>query len=64
MALCFDVEKAYDMIWKEGLLIKLGKMGICERLHRWIQDFLFGRSIRVKIGESPLRNSFVANGTL
>ena len=23
----FDIEKAYDMMWKEGLLIKLFKMG-------------------------------------
>ena len=25
---CFDIEKAYDMMWGEGLLVKLGKFGI------------------------------------
>lgn len=35
----FDVEKAYNMWWKEGLLIKLDKMGIKGRLYNWIMDF-------------------------
>jgi len=26
LAVFFDIEKAYDMLWKEGLLIKLNKM--------------------------------------
>ncbi|KAL0150595.1 hypothetical protein M9458_054096, partial [Cirrhinus mrigala] len=28
IAVFFDVEKAYDMLWKDGLLIKLDSMGI------------------------------------
>lgn len=28
IAIFFDIEKAYDMLWKEGLLIKLHKIGI------------------------------------
>lgn len=28
MAVFLDVDKAYDMVWKEGLLIKLYKIGI------------------------------------
>jgi hypothetical protein len=28
VAVFFDVEKAYDMMWKEGLLIKLDIMGL------------------------------------
>jgi len=37
----FDVEKAYNILWKEGLLIKLLKEGIKGRLYNWIMDFLF-----------------------
>lgn len=59
----FDTEKAYDMMWKEGLLIKLYKMGISGRVFNWIKDFLFGRKIQVRIG-SDLSNQYtVGNGT-
>ncbi len=37
----FDVEKAYDMMWKEGLLIKLERMEIKGRMYNWIKSFLF-----------------------
>lgn len=50
MAVFFDVEKAYDMVWKEGLMIKLDKMGIGGRTFNWIRSFLFERYIQVKIG--------------
>jgi hypothetical protein len=39
----FDIEKAYDMMWKEGLLIKLYKMGVGGRVFNWIKNFLFDR---------------------
>ena len=28
VAVFFDIEKAYDMMWKDGLLIKLSKLGV------------------------------------
>ena len=31
----FDVEK-YDMMWKEGLLIKIDIMGVGGRMYNWI----------------------------
>ncbi|MGL5578150.1 MAG: RNA-directed DNA polymerase, partial [Fusobacteriaceae bacterium] len=43
----FDVEKAYDMLWKEGLLMKLESLGINGRMYNWILNFLFGRTIQV-----------------
>lgn len=33
IAVFFDVEKAYDMLWKEGLLIKLKSLGIGGRTY-------------------------------
>ena len=52
VAVFFDVEKAYDMMWKEGLLIKLDIMGVGGRMYNWIKDFLFGRSIQVRVEKS------------
>lgn len=39
----FNTEKAYAMLWKEGILMKLDSMGIN-------LNFLFGRSIQVRVG--------------
>ena len=52
VAVFFDVEKVYDMMWKEGLLIKLDIMGVGGRTYNWIKDFLFGRFIQVRGGKS------------
>lgn len=41
----FDVEKAYNLLWKESVLIKLKKMGIKGRIYRWIKYFLSNRKI-------------------
>ena len=35
-----DIEKAYDMIWKDGLLFKLlNQMKITEKIYNWIYNF-------------------------
>lgn len=38
------------MMWREGFLIKLKKIGIGGRILRWINDFLENISSQVKIG--------------
>lgn len=51
VAVFFDVEKAYDMLWKYGLLIKMHLMGIGGKMFNWIMDFLDRRMIQVKMGK-------------
>lgn len=63
IAVFFDVEKAYDMLWKEGLLIKLDQIGIEGKLYNWIKEFLIERNIKVKIGEYISRKGIIENGT-
>ena len=36
VAVVLDIEKAYDMLWKEGLVIKLYDAGIGGRMLNWI----------------------------
>ena len=62
MAVFFDIEKAYDMLWREGLLIKLGKLGVRGKLFNWVRSFMSGRSIRVKVGNQYSREYPVENG--
>ena len=52
MAVFIDIEKAYDMLWKEGLLVKLSKIGIDGQMFNWIKHLLSDRTFQVKIGNS------------
>jgi len=38
IAVFLDIEKPYDMLWREGLMIKLEEMGIGGRMFNWIND--------------------------
>lgn len=46
----FDVAKAYNMLWKDGPIIKLDKLGINGKLYNWVLHFLNRRTIDVKVG--------------
>lgn len=61
VAALFDIKKAYDMMWKEGLNIKVRKAGDKGKI-RWIKGVLFERSIQVKIGKH-FSEINVENGT-
>ena len=43
-------KKAFDLIWRKGVLQKLVKYGIEGNMLLCIQDFLSGRKIQVKLG--------------
>lgn len=62
-AVFFDVEKAYDMMWREGLMTKLHKLGIGGRMFNWLMDFLRGRSIQAKVESEMSSQHRVENGT-
>uniref|UniRef100_A0A8C6LHB5 Reverse transcriptase domain-containing protein n=1 Tax=Nothobranchius furzeri TaxID=105023 RepID=A0A8C6LHB5_NOTFU len=59
----FDIEKAYDTMWREGLLNKIRKMGINGQMFEWIKNFLMGRLIQVRIGIVLSEKFPVENGT-
>ena len=49
LAVFVDLTKAFDKVWKDGLLLKLLKKNICGRMYGWIQSYLFQRTARVKL---------------
>lgn len=57
-----DIEKAYYMLWKEGLLIKFEIEG---RMFNWIKDFLLNSwiTVQVRVGASYSRIYKIDNGT-
>ena len=46
----FDLEKAYDTVWKYGVIRDLQKVGLRGRMPMFIQNFLSSRVFRVHLG--------------
>ena len=62
LAIFLDFSKAFDMVWKEGLLAKLRRLGVGGNMHRFIDDFLTGRKIRVVVGDQMSDSYDMENG--
>ena len=45
-----DYAKAFDTVWRDGLLWKLVEMGVDARLVRWVQEWLVNRQAWVRLG--------------
>lgn len=63
LAVFLDMEKAYDMVWQRGLMIKLKKFGVNGCMFRWIEAFLSDRTIQVKVGAALSQVHKLENGT-
>jgi hypothetical protein len=48
-AVFLDISKAYDMVWREGLLIKVRGLGISGPMFNFIQSFIFNRKCKVRV---------------
>ena len=49
LCLFVDFEKAFDSVWKKGLLIKLHQLGITGNVAYLINSFLFTRKVKLNI---------------
>ena len=47
--ICLDVEKAFDAVWRLGLISKLMKLEVDEVVIRWVNAFLSQRKVYVKL---------------
>jgi retron-type reverse transcriptase len=48
-AVFFDIEKAFDKVWHNGLLFKLDQLKIPDHLGKWINSYLTNRSFKVRV---------------
>ena len=55
VAAFFDVEKAFDNVWHNGLRFKIFQLDLPTKMTRWLSDFLVGRLIQVNV------NNFLSN---
>ena len=61
LAVFLDVEKAFDMAWREGILHKLrSHVPLCYL--KWYRDFLHNRKFQVRIGEALSEERVLDNG--
>ena len=49
LCLFVDFEKAFDSVWKKGLILKLSKIGIKGTILKLINNFLFSRKVQLNI---------------
>ena len=48
-AVFIDLQQAYDRVWRQGLFMKMNKLGIHGKMYSWIQAFLRNRTIRTNL---------------
>ena len=49
LCLFIDFEKAFDSVWKKGLLVKLNKLGIKGHIALLLNSFLFTRQVKINV---------------
>ena len=49
LCLFIDFEKAFDSVWKQGLIVKLKELGIRGRILKLLNNFLFSRNVTLNI---------------
>ena len=49
LATFIDFQKAFDKVWKDGLLVKLQRSGIHGNMYRWTKSYLHNRRARVLV---------------
>ena len=63
IAIMIDFTRAFDLLWTDGLILKLMQLKITGNMLNWIRNFLKDRICQVKIGDT-LSNTFCSeNGT-
>ncbi len=63
IAVFLDFEKAYDMVWRPGLLNKCNKLGINGKTFNYIKSFITNRTFQVKLNNSFSSIKTQTNGT-
>jgi len=58
-----DFSKAYDMLWKDGLMHKLAQLKVSGNMYNFIDNFLSDRTFQVKVGNCLSETLKLENGT-
>ena len=62
MAMWIDLQKAFDKVWTDGLLLKVQRCGIGGKMYKWITSFLHNRKARVTVDGKQSRKFTLRHG--
>ena len=62
IAVCLDIEKAYDMLWRHRIIKKLEDWGIDGNMLKFVSNFLKNRHIYVRVNGEISRKTEISNG--
>ena len=57
-----DLQKAFDKVWKDGLLVKLQRWGITNKILRWMTSYLDNRRARVLVDNQKRKQFLLRHG--
>ena len=57
-----DLQKAFDKVWMEGLLLKLLRNGTASNMFNWIKSYLYNRRARVSVDIIHSKKILVRHG--
>ena len=61
-AVFMEFQKAFDHVWHDGLLYKLGLLGITPKSLQWLQSYLSNRSLYVNVNSSTSKDFPISAG--
>ena len=59
LSVVIDLEKAFDLVWHNGLLFNMEQVGLRGNVFKFAEDFLKDRSIQVRVGAAMLSTYFL-----
>ena len=62
LASFIDLQKAFDKVWKDGLLVKMLRYGITGNLYRWTKSYLHNRRARVVVDGKNSKKILLRHG--
>ena len=62
MAIWIDLQKSFDKVWTDGLLLKLKKCRIGGNMYKWIKSYLHNRRARVTIDSAKSKKILLRHG--
>ena len=62
LASFIDLQKAFDKVWKDGLLVKLLRYGISGNLYNWTKSYLHNRKARVYVDGKKSKKVLLRHG--
>ena len=57
-----DLQKAFDKVWTDGLLVKAQRCGIGGKMYSWVSSFLHNRKARVTVDGKLSRKFLLRHG--